>query len=532
MNKAFSLFLLLTITFCYAQNEYLNSAIKTASWLNEMKTYSNRYYVWKQSETNFFPSTSMVSGASGIGLFYLNLYIQTKNNDYLNEAKTASNYIRSATDLKVYEWLGGIAGNGDFELAMYEETGDQMHLERAEFYAENLLNNATYQTDEKLFWYVSDNFHSKVYTGFAHGTTGIVYFLTKLYKINNDPKIIATIEKAYNWLMDYTVEYSDTEIGFKRLTTDTEEYILWCGGTTGTVWFVGELYEATGDQKYLILLQKMGNALIKNAIKISSSQCFWPYYPSGNSKVNVYCHGAGSTASALFYIHKITGDTKYYDAAVCGANYLISNAIMESDETCYWKYFETDSVVASGYLTGVASIGKAFIEFYEFTHNAEYLDYANKCCNYIISKAEVTPNDGYKWIDYFSTKTYSDNSKDYYTGWYTGAAGIGLLLTDCHKYNSEFTSIDENSNEEQIAVSVYPNPALGNPVIKVKYSANNIVLNIYNSLGQKLDENLYSIKFSNNYFEVKFNTALASGRYFIKATNNKKSISSSFLIVH
>jgi lantibiotic modifying enzyme len=520
-----------SISFAQNGKDYLSASEKIASWLSAQEHYIDiNQSAWPVSNINKNYPTGMDEGTNGIGTFYLELYKATKNNSYLAKAIKAANYTYEYS--KKYgtngpDWIGGAAGSGDFLVSLYMETKDTSLLNKAKYFGDYLISTA-YTESGGYYWKHGPTF-PKIYTGFAHGAAGIGYFFLNLYKATLDYSYLDAAEKALTWLKQYYIRFDDYSIGWKRLTYDDFVYHQWCGGSVGIMIFLDKLYEITKSAEYLDLLKETANGFLLNAVAKSSKSCAWQYTNTGGSFPVIYCHGTSSLAASLFLVYKRTNEQKYLDAGIKGMNWIDEVKIKYNPSRFYWDHIDGMQQYDTGLLTGTAGVGKAFLECYQIYNAERYKELAVSAADYLLSVAE-TPNQGQlRWINYTSPENINYDAKQYYTGWYSGAAGIGIFFIDL--YNA-LPKEPETVNQPEIVTDYklyqnYPNPF--NPQTTIRYEIpkdGNVKIKVYDIFGRETATLTNEFKKSGTYqLQLKANDYnLSTGIYYYRLNSGSQSI--------
>ena len=441
--------------------EYLAAAEKTANWLIALTEEQYDGFCWPESDINSLKTPGLCNGAAGTGLFFLKLYKVTGNTFYLNVAEKAGKYIYyEHTGVNMYgpDSFFGAASGGNYFLDLFKEAGKDEYLEKAKYFAGWLIDNK-YTEGGGYFWKHSPDYQ-KIYPGIAHGTAGIGLFFLKIYEQTLDTQYLEYAEKAFLWMTNHIIRFDENSIGWKRLNTDDFAYHLWCGGSTGIIFFLKKLYETTGKSSYENYLRETVNGLMKYAV-YSNDGCSW-FYTSDQSGgfSTIYCHGTSSTALALFSANAILNQEDCLNCARSGAKWLEHLKKYKSSCSIYWTYFSNSTLVNTGFLTGVASIGYSFVEYYKFDPYIKYLDLARLAANWILEVADSPTENQIRWVNYTSATNSSSEKKQYYTGWYHGASGIGIFLLELYEVINQ---VDTKYLEDKIPVKFcmirnYPNP--------------------------------------------------------------------------
>ena len=516
-----------------AQNgkSYLSAAQKIASWLDGQEHIIDvNQSAWPVSNINKNYPTGMDEGTNGIGTFYLELYKATKNNSYLAKAIKAANYTYEYS--KKYgtngpDWIGGAAGSGDFLVSLYMETKDTTLLNKAKYFGDYLISTA-YTESGGYYWKHGPTF-PKIYTGFAHGAAGIGYFFLNLYQATSNVSYLDAAEKALIWLKQHYIRLDDNAIGWKRLTYDDFVYHQWCGGSVGILIFLDKLYEITKSAEYLELLKQTANGFLISAVSKSANSCAWQYTNTGGSFPVIYCHGTSSLAASLFLAYKRTNEQKYLEAAIKGMNWIdqIKNAY--SMTGYYWDHIDGMHQYDTGLLTGTAGVGKAYLECYNIISDAKYQEMAINAADYLLAVSESPMPGQLRWINYTNPENTSYDTWQYYTGWYSGAAGIGIFFINL--YNT-FPKIPETVNQPEIITDYklyqnYPNPF--NPVTTIIYDIpkdGNVTIQVYDIFGREIATILNEFKKIGKYqMQLKAdNYNLSTGVYYYHLNSGGQNI--------
>jgi hypothetical protein len=448
---------------------YLDTALQVSNYLASLEQPQAVGTAWPASDQpGAYMSTGVVDGAAGIGFFYLRLYQVTGDAAYLDKARQAADFVddqyRNGGIYGNYDWLSGVAGGGEFFLAMYSETGDPAFLDSATFAGDWLVGDAIVDANGYHWEFPGI---TNVYTSLAHGAGGVALFLSHLYRQTNNPSYLQYAEGAVRWLSQYTVPLGDSAIGWKRLTTDTVTYNGWCGGSAGVYFILKELWQVTGNSDYYDLMLSTARGLLAAAdwkCPDGSSywaargcpggappQAAWGYnVPIDEDYPEIVCHGV---ASMLFDAFATTGDETYRDTARAGIRWL--EAVAEPQpQGLRWEHIYASGLLEPGLLTGTASVGYAFLRYSRMDPDnaptpadrpaaarlmrSSYLREAQAAAAYLLSMADHPQSGQSRWLTYVLPKPAwasdpVDYPVEYDTGWYTGAAGIGIFFLDLYE---------------------------------------------------------------------------------------------------
>ena len=413
-----------------AESEYLSAARQVANYLASIERREAAGISWPVSERTGSRPTGIDSGAAGVGWFYLELYKSTRDSDYLVKAEAAAEYVAAQHGRGQFsgpDWLAGAAGAGTFFLALHDETRRELERERATTAGEWLLRTSVADRAGR-YWRHSPG-TTRIYTGKYHGAAGIGLFLVHLFEHTGDDRFLTTAREAAVWLEQHIVRFEGDAIGFKRLTTDRDAYHHLCGGSVGIMEFYQKLWQVTGDEHYRGVFVATARGLLAKA-RNGERGMSWAYTSSnmGSAPV-IVCHGAASVALALQSAYAETGDSRFLEASRAAASWTIRQGVAAAGGTTSWPHIERWNQFESGYQTGTASVGHALVAMNARDPNPEYLATAQAAASYLLSIADRPGEQQLRWINY-TNEARPDWPHEFNTGWYSGAAGIGLFFLD------------------------------------------------------------------------------------------------------
>ena len=310
--------------FCQSGQAYLNAAVKAGNWITSLEREERHCngLSWPFSTVDGPDSINppcRCFGVAGVGSFFMKLYRSTGHISYLEKARRAGEYIwyyHRSVDMQGSDWFSGAASGGDYFLNLYKVTNDRAYLDRAKYFADWLFQDKQVDGDG-YYWIPFSTLPDRLYTGIAHGNAGVGFFLLNFYEAFRDNVYLEMAEKAFHWMSQHTIRFDDSSIGWKRLTWDDFAYHIWCGGSTGILFFIEKLYRLTGKEIYRDCLEQTANGLVRYAVQTGDG-CAWRYtsVSSGNSYSTIYCHGASSTIHAIYLANAILQDSMCLNCAL------------------------------------------------------------------------------------------------------------------------------------------------------------------------------------------------------------------------
>ena len=199
----------------------------------------------------------------------------------------------------------------------------------------------------------------------------------------------------------------------------------------------------------------------------------------------------------------------------------------------YWTYFNDNDYVNTGLLDGVASVGYAFVKYFDYDENPEYLDVAQGAANWLLDVAEKPTTNQMRWVNYTSENS-NNVEKAYLTGWYSGTAGIGIFLLELYEALNATGLPDqkeENVPEACFTLSNYPNPfnAFTRIIFHIPFTTN-VTVEIYNVFGRRIvhliENRTYPVGKHEIIWDAKDSSGqpVASGIYTVRLKANEQMI--------
>lgn len=418
---------------------YLTEAVATAEWITSLERASadGRSLSWAATQNGGGGWIGIDSGAAGIGSFFLRLYRTTNDTRWLDKAERGARHVANefrAGRFASHEWLGGAAGAGHFLLEIHHATNAQEYLEAAHLAGDFLIRTAIVEGDG-VYWKHSPQM-TRIYTGIAHGAAGAAMFLVELYEASGDSRYLDTAERTVRWLATHTLELPNEArpaITWKRLTTDSAGYNGWCGGSMGIALLLDALHRATGKAEYRDTWFATAEGLWIGASRPRKSplEIGWVHAPTIGSNRNslgtAYCHGTPSNALILADAATRAGGERYSEAAAAAGRWLDRVAVPFGGGAL-WPQFVGSEYRETGLLTGTASVGHGSLELYAWTRDRMHLDRALAAGDYLLAVADHPQPGHARWLNRFD----DSHPAEYRTGWYSGAAGIGIFLVELH----------------------------------------------------------------------------------------------------
>jgi lantibiotic modifying enzyme len=248
--------------------------------------------------------------------------------------------------------ISGGAGTGLFLIYAFHETGDRAWLDLAARAGTRLVELGRPENGG-LKWAMDPDF-PRLMPNFSHGTAGIAYFLASLSKETGRREFLdAAVAGA-----KYLLSVAKTDAGSCLIFHDEPDnkslyYLGWCHGPVGTARLFFLLSRVTSDESWLDWVRKSANGLLESGIPERETPGFW-----NNAGI---CCGLAGVGEFFLDLYRELGDTAYLDFSKRVASRLLSNATV-ADGRMSWLQAEhrtrPDYLFAqTGYMQGAAGIG-------------------------------------------------------------------------------------------------------------------------------------------------------------------------------
>lgn len=349
------------------------------------------------------PTSNLYDGAAGIALFFVEAYYMTGNAEYLSLARDGADQVLASVETETEMGLYlGIAGFGYALEGVYKASGEQKYRNGA-LQCLELIKSKAIKVKKGVTWgYCTDLFYGnagiglfllhmaeefddraaadlaaeagqylidvalpaggglrwrvvegsdRFYSNFAHGVSGIAYFLARLYEETGQERFLNGAIGGANYLISIAKIDGDACYFYVRTPGKEDTYSLsWCNGTTGTARLFLQLYKVTSEKKWMMWVRRCGNSVLQ----IASADVMvgpWGLYQ---------CCGTAGPAQFLLSLYWYTGNTAYLDYCRYLVSYIQDNAIDQNGG------FNQTAVRYTGFMTGTAGIGALFLRMDAF----------------------------------------------------------------------------------------------------------------------------------------------------------------------
>jgi lantibiotic modifying enzyme len=248
--------------------------------------------------------------------------------------------------------ISGGAGTGLFLIYASRETKDKAWLDLAARAGKRLAELGRPENGG-LKWAMDLEF-PRLMPNFSHGTAGIAYFLAALYKETKDKKFLDAALSGAKYLLSVAKTEGDSCLIFHDEPDNKDLFYLgWCHGPVGTARLFFLLSEVTGDNSWLGWVRKSASSLLQSGLPEQETPGFW-----NNAGI---CCGLAGVGEFFLDLYRALGDAAYLEFSKRVASRLLVKATVEEGRM-FWVQAEhrtrPDFLFAqTGYMQGAAGIG-------------------------------------------------------------------------------------------------------------------------------------------------------------------------------
>ncbi len=303
-------------------------------------------------------------GAAGVGAALLSLAQLLNEPSYGQLAEGAGRWLLGSANsssegcswpLQDTDIIAGNAGIMLFLLELHRTTGQEQFLEGARCAGDWLLGQAVTEGDGQ-YWFSAVGW-DVIYPGFSHGTAGVAYALVALYEATLAPEYLQAAQAGAAWLDQLAL---CDELGCRWYHSSPDSMTTfatgWCHGTAGTARLFLYLHKLTGNEHYLDTAIQAAQWTMVQADPEAPYPDYW-----GLS----FCCGAASVGDFFVDIYRYTNDQSYRDFGRAVADYLVQLAHHEQGGSRWTNYDHPDDTgrvwFAPGLKLGAAGAGWLFL---------------------------------------------------------------------------------------------------------------------------------------------------------------------------
>lgn len=447
-----------------SDEDYLEAVFQIVKYLrhNEVVTSQGKYWRPSPEPGNDYDGDLMINrkgiyaGSAGIGQFFLQLYDLTGDEQYLQEARDAAEYI-----LNTYEGVeffrnilegdaGGVwpvkgwgisvyvapAGQAIFLEQLYEKTGEQRYRDFLKTAADDAIA-AGKDDGEVLHWSNEADLMSD---------GSYVFFFLYVYRKLGEKKYLDAAKKVLAFTDTKIVHvagggiyYKNADLTLVGWKSNESVFPNFSHGAAGSAFLNALVYEETRDQKYLDKAKEVVKFLSSIAEGDENGALIpYLYNPELGRFHDFYylstCHGPVGTTVLFRKLHELTGEEVYRQWVDQLTKGILKAGAPLIGTPGYWNSYCL--------CCGAPGVLSHFVKTTEFLGDDSYLDEARITADKLLGDSWNDEN-GRRWYAAWTRKL--PGLVETYTGLYDGAAGAGtsLLYLYAHDHGIKITDTFE-----------------------------------------------------------------------------------------
>jgi len=427
--------------------DYLSSVLQIVKYLrtNEVVTPQGKYWKVSPEPGNDYVGDlivtpkSLYAGSAGIGQFFLQLFDVTKDEQYLQEAKDAAEYllntyegpkffddVLNGTDGGVWPVKGwgtsvyaAPAGQGVFLEQLYEHTGDRRYHE---FLIKTADDSIAAGKDDgtTLHWSTEADL-------MADGS--YAFFYLYVYRKTGDEKYLDAAKKVVAFTDTRIVQAKEGGIYYKNVDltlvgwkSKESAFPNFSHGAAGSAFLNVLLYEETKEPAYL----EKANEVVKFLAAIAEGDetgALIPYLynPELGRFHDFYylstCHGPVGTTILFRKLYDVTGDKENLQWVDLLTKGILKAGAPLKHTPGYWNSYCL--------CCGAPGVLAHFVKTAEALGKETYIEQAKLTADKLLGDS-YNDDKGRRWYAAWTRKI--PGFVETYTGLYDGAAGVGSAL--------------------------------------------------------------------------------------------------------
>jgi hypothetical protein len=408
----------------------LAAAERTGEWLIAAADQRPDGWCWPAqpgATDEFAPGIGW--GTAGPVMFFAEAFATTGNQRWLDAARQGARWMAANLDAVAAEWAGcGLfTGIGGWAVALdllAERTGgDHEFTSLAERVIGKVIASAS-RTANGANW--------GEITEILWGTAGIGCLLLTLGPRYAGPPALALAASAGDWLLGEVEEAKDgirwsLSAGAYATGHYAQErrFPNFAHGTAGIAFFLARLAQETGERRFRDASLNGANWVLSTARTGDGTCAAFHHEPDGTELFTLgWCHGPPGLGWLFRQLEVTTGDQAWRAWLRRAARADTASGIPERREPGFW-----DNVARC---CGSAGVAEFFLDLHTLEGDEADLAFARLLVDDLLGRA-ITDESGTRWSNYeFRRADQPDLPPE--TGYLQGAPGIGSTLLRLHRH--------------------------------------------------------------------------------------------------
>jgi len=402
-----------------AERPHLEAALEAARWIEASAVETEEGLAWPPVPGEELPLNNwLYGGNAGIVLFFLEAFFSTGDSEYLMNAQRGADHLLMTMDVeKSTGFYTGISGIGFVLYETYQATRITRYLEGFEKCL-RYLGATALEEGQGIQWSATMDI--------IGGSAGTGLFLLYAYDRTGDDNLLELASRVGSRL----IELGQPAEGGTKWAMDPDYPRLmpnFSHGTAGIAYYLATLYTKTQNEVFLDAALS-GARYLKTIAKTEGNTCLiFHHEPEGEDLFYLgWCHGPVGTSRLFFRLYEITRDAEWRGWIERGAKAILESGIPDKEHEGFWNNV--------GICCGSAGVADFFLSLYRMTKKREYLDFAIRMTDDLLSGAERA-GEGLKWTQ--AEHRVRPEFLQAQTGLMQGAAGVGLWLLHLDAFEQE-----------------------------------------------------------------------------------------------
>ena len=403
-----------------APGPMLDVARRAERWIRSLRLETEYGVAWPWDAGHPEVTASLYTGTAGVILFYLELYHATRDDSFLAEAVRGARELASGIPESGPVSPGLYTGLGGFGFCLGETaatSGDGV-LRAAANRCFDLVVESARSVGGGLGWPTPGPEDQPVeITDIVSGAAGAGLSLLYAHHRLGHGTARETAVRAGERLIALGRR---AEVGTRWAFFDG--YNRWMPnfshGTAGVAYFLAQLYHETGERRFLDAAVSGAEHLDSIAAAGPNSWRIMHHDPGGEDLFYLsWCHGPPGTARLYYSLAKTEADRGWMDKVHQGARGIVDTGIPEQRTPGFWNNISQ--------CCGDAGVAEFFLQLQKDTGDRVYGEFLDRLVLNLTSWS-TTVGDGTKWVQ--AENRVSPEELKAQTGFMQGAAGVGSLF--------------------------------------------------------------------------------------------------------
>ena len=409
---------------------YLQQAIATETFLSSNQIDTKEGISWQRVPEGKATHT-LYHGSAGVILFYIEMFLNTKQDDYLDIVKRAGNdllaYVTTKAESEAFITIGFYSGWPGYVYVLnelYKVTGDIKYKEGALLALDRLTAQSS-KIGNGIGWIEPIPFsditgitgeREVIDLSVGAAGAGIIYLYAFREGLLADTKLA---EQTADRLLELG---EDTPDGIRWLMMADMPFPFtapnFAHGGAGVGYFLADLFKETKNKAYLDAALSAAKYIETRAVTAGDGflVCHTEEQQPPSTFYLGVCHGPAGTGRFMYLLNQITGDSHYIDWIKDNFKGLLNTGAPDERSKGLWQNY--------GQCCGDAGIGDYSLFLFHVTGDEDYLSYAKKTAENLVSQGANSTGLCWKMAEHRDRRDFLEIQ----TGYMQGAAGVASFL--------------------------------------------------------------------------------------------------------